>query len=148
MNMRFFCVYIMFLELLCSNSWWNISIWLCWKFRFKNLAPSNTGQVSPCVTQFQSFSRSHGRFFLSHGFTNSKWIYSQAHNFLRKQTRQHNPPSKNIAALSSTYKIMNNSVIFDSKTTTRNSRGNSCPVNYQKFYEMKHQSNKKCSFRG
>ena len=142
----------MFLELSCSNCWWNISVWLYWKFLFKNLTPSNTGlstlTVSPCVTRFLSFSRSHGRFFFSHGFTNSKWIFSQTHNFLRKKTRQQNPLSKNIAALSFTYRIMNNSVIFDSETTTRNSRRNGCPVNYQKFYEIKHHSNKKCSFRG
>ena len=40
----------------------------------------------------------------------------------------------------------NNSVIFDSETTTRNSSGNGWPVNYQKLYEIKHQS--KGSFRG
>ena len=38
--------------------------------------------------------QSHGRFFISHGFTNFKWIFSQTRNFLRKQTRQHNPLSK------------------------------------------------------
>ena len=37
--------------------------------------------------------------------------------------------------MSSTYKKINNSLIFDSKTSTRSSPGNDCPVNYQKFYE-------------
>ena len=38
-------------------------------------------------------SRSHGRFFISHGFTNFKWIFSQTRSFVRKQTRQ---PSNSI----------------------------------------------------
>ena len=37
--------------------------------------------------------------------------------------------------MSSTYKKINNSLILDSKTSTRSSPGNDCPVNYQKFYE-------------
>ena len=41
--------------------------------------------------------------------------------------------------MSSTYKKINNSVIFDSDTSTRSSSGNDCLVNYQKFYE-KHPS--------
>ena len=41
--------------------------------------------------------------------------------------------------MSSTYKKINNSVIFYSETSTRSSPGNGCPVNHEKFYE-KHPS--------
>ena len=57
-------------------------------------------------------------------------------SFPRKQTRQHNPLSKNcrsIVRLFSKYKKINNFVIFDSKTW--NCLGNGCPVNYQKVFE-------------
>ena len=91
------------------------------------------------LTVSLSFSRSHGRFFISHSFTNFKWIFSQTHNFLRKQTDNTTPCQKNIVPLSSAYKKINNSVIFDSETSTRSSPGNDCPVNYQNFYE-KHPS--------
>ena len=33
------------------------------------------------------FSWSHGRFFISHGFTNFGQIFSQTHSFLKKQTQ-------------------------------------------------------------
>ena len=89
-----------------------------------------------CHTVLLSFSRSHGRLFIPHGFTNLKWIFSQTHNFPRKQTRQHNPLSKNIVALSSTYKKINKSVTFDSETSTKSFPANSCLVNYQKLYDQ------------
>ena len=101
--------------------------------------PLNSHDFSVCHTVSLSFSWSHGRFFVSHGCTNFKGIFSETYYFLRKQTRQHNPLSKNIVALSSTYKKISNSVIFDSETSTWSSRGNECPLNYQKFYE-KHPS--------
>ena len=122
-------------------------------YRNDKSRPLNSHGFTVCYTVSLSFSRSHRRFFISHGFTNFKRIFSQSHNFLGKQTWEHNPLSKNIAALSFTYKIIlsftqiiNNSVIFDSETTTRNSSGNGWPVNYQKLYEIKHQS--KGSFWG
>ena len=60
--------------------------------------------------------------------------------FPKKTNRQHNPLSKNVVALSSLYKKKkNNSVIFDSETSTRSSAGNDCPVSYQNLYE-KHPS--------
>ena len=37
--------------------------------------------------------------------------------------------------MSSTYKKISNSLIFDLETSTRSSPGNDSPVNYQKFYE-------------
>ena len=114
------------------------------KFVFR---PLNSHGFIVCHKVSLPSSQSHGRFFISHGFTNFKSIFSRTHNFLRKKTRQHNSLSKNIVALSFTYKRINNSVIFDSETSTRSSPGNDCPVNYQNFYE-KHQSNKKCSFQG
>ena len=89
-----------------------------------------------CHTVLLSFSRSHGRFFIPHGFTNLKCIFSQTYNFLRKQTRQHNPLSKNIVALSSSYKKINKSVTFDSETSTKSFPANSCLVNYQKLYDQ------------
>ena len=80
------------------------------------------------------FLRSHGRFFISPGFSNFKWIFSQTHNFLRIPTRQHNPLSKKYSIVLYIQKI-NNSVTFHSETSSRSSPGNDCPVNYQKFYE-------------
>ena len=40
--------------------------------------------VSPCVTQFQCLSHGHGRFFISHGFTNFEWIFSPNSQFSLK----------------------------------------------------------------
>ena len=91
------------------------------------------------VTVSLSFSRYHGRFFISHGFTNFKWIFSQTHNFLRKQTRQHNHLSKKYRSTVLYKKKKKNSVIFNSGTSTKSFPANSSPVNYQKFYE-KHPS--------
>ena len=95
--------------------------------------PLNSHNFTVCHTVSLSFSWSHCRFFISHGCTNFKGIFSETYYFLRKQTRQHNPLSKNIVALSSTYKKISNSVIFDSETSTWSSHGNECPLNYQKF---------------
>ena len=110
----------------------------------------NSHGFTVCHTVLLPFSRSHRRFFICHGLTNVKWIFSQTHNFLIKQTRQHNLLSKNIVTLSSTNKKINNSVIFDSETSTRSFPGNSCLANYQKLYE-KHPSsinlNKSVLFR-
>ena len=99
--------------------------------------PLNSHGFTVCHTVSLTFPRSHGRLLICHGFTNFKWIFSQTHNFLRKQTRQYNPLSKKyFRIMSSTYKKINNSVIFDSETSTRSSPGNECHVNYQKFYEI------------
>ena len=75
------------------------------------LRPLDSHGFTVCHTVSLPFSRSHGRFFISHGFTNFKWIFSQTHSFVRKQTRQpsnsirqHKHLPKNIAGLSSTYK--------------------------------------------
>ena len=57
------------------------------------LRPLDSHGFTVCHTVSLPFSRSHGRFFISHGFTNFKWIFSQTHNFVRKQTRQ---PSNSI----------------------------------------------------
>ena len=69
---------------------------ICWSTLCNR--PLNSHGFTVCHTVSLPFSRSHGRFFISHGFTNFKWIFSQTHNFLRKQTRQHNLLSKNIVA--------------------------------------------------
>ena len=81
------------------------------------------------------FTVCHGRFFISHGFTNFQWIFAQTYNFLRKQTRQYNPLSKILWHYVLYIQKINNSVIFDFETFTRSSFGNDCPVNHQKFYE-------------
>ena len=49
-----------------------------------------TSQLSRfhCVSHgFTAFLRSHGRFFIFHGFTNFTWIFSQTRNFLRKKNK-------------------------------------------------------------
>ena len=106
---------------------------------YKVYSPLNSHGFTVCHTVSLPFSRSHGRFFISHGFANFKWIFSQTHNFLRKQTRQHNPLSEKYCNIVFCIQKKNNSVIFDSETSTRSSPGNDCPVNYQNFYE-KHPS--------
>ena len=75
-------------------------------------------------------------FFIS--FYKFKWIFSQTHNFLRKQTRQHNPFSKNIAASSSTYRKISTSVIFDLETSTRSSPGNDCPITWDYLFILEY----------
>ena len=47
--------------------------------------PLNVHRV--CHTVSLPFSRSHGRFFTSHGFTNFEQILSQTYSFLEKQTQ-------------------------------------------------------------
>ena len=95
----------------------------------------NSHGFTVCHMVSLPFSWSHSRFFISHGFTNFKSIFSQTHSLLRKKPGNTIPCQKNIVALSSTYKKINNSVIFDSETSTRSSPGNYCPVNYQNFFE-------------
>ena len=102
------------------------------------LSDLSTLTVSPWVTRFHCLSQ--GLTVGSSFLTVLKILIGfspKTHNFLRKQTRQYNPLSKNIAALSSTYKktIILWSLIFDSETSSRSSPGNNCPVNYQKLYE-------------
>ena len=46
---------------------------------------------------------SHGRFFISHGLTVFKWVFSQTHSFLRKKVNTI-PCQNNIVAWSSTHK--------------------------------------------
>ena len=41
-------------------------------------------RVSQGFTALLTVSRSHGRFLISHGFTNFKWIFSKTHSFLKK----------------------------------------------------------------
>ena len=70
---------------------------------------------------------------------------SQTRNFLWKQTRQHNPLSKNIVALSTTHRNKNNFVAFLSEPSARCCPGNCCPVNYQKLHE-KHLRDNFCNW--
>ena len=100
--------------------------------------PLNSHDFTVCHTFSLFFSRSDGRFFISHRFTNFK-IFPQTHNFLRKQTWQHNSLSKKYLSIVLYIQKINKSVMFDSETSTRSFPGNSCPLNYQKIYE-KHPS--------
>ena len=50
-------------------------------------SPLNSHDFTVCHTISLPFSRSHGGFFISHGFANFKRIFSQTHSFLRKQTK-------------------------------------------------------------
>ena len=59
----------------------------------RKIRPLNSDGFTVCHTVSLPLSRSHGRFFISHGFTNFKWIFSQTRSFVRKQTRQ---PSNSI----------------------------------------------------
>ena len=82
-----------------------------------------------------------GSSFIS--FTKFWWIFFQTHNFLREQTRQHNPtPVKKYIVVSyglPMYKKDNNFETFHLEASTRSCPGNGCPMNYQFFYE-KHPS--------
>ena len=62
------------------------------KHSSKSIRQSERSDLST-LTVSLPLSRSHGRFFISHGFTNFKWIFSQTRSFVRKQTRQ---PSNSI----------------------------------------------------
>ena len=66
------------------------------KFVFR---PLNSHGFTVCHKVSLPSSRSHGRFFISHGFTNFKSIFSRTHIFLRKKTRQHNPLSKKYCSI-------------------------------------------------
>ena len=50
--------------------------------------PLNSLGFTVCHTVSVSFSRTHGRFFISHGFTNLERIFSQTHSFLKKKTKK------------------------------------------------------------
>ena len=52
-----------------------------------NDRPLNSHGFTMCHKVSLPFSQSHGRFLISHGFTNSEQIFSQTQNFLRKQTQ-------------------------------------------------------------
>ena len=97
--------------------------------------PLNSHGFILCHTVSLPFLQAHGSFFISHGFTNFRWIFSQTHNFLRKQTWIHNPLSKNIMTMSSTYNKINNFVIFHSEISTSCCRGNGCPVITKNYME-------------
>ena len=47
----------------------------------------NHGADLSTLTVSLPFSRFYGSFFISHGFTNFKWIFFKTHSFLRKQTQ-------------------------------------------------------------
>ena len=59
--------------------------------------------------------------------------------FPKKTNQATKSPVKTIALSSHAYMKINNSVIFDSETSTWTSPGNDCPMNYQKSY-VKHPS--------
>ena len=76
--------------------WLNISVWkyeaLWWVYWTLNgtifmSRPLNSHSFTVCHTVLLPFSRSHGRFFISHDFTNFERIFSQAQSFLKKQTQ-------------------------------------------------------------
>ena len=72
--------------------------------------PLNYHDSTVCHTVSLPFLRSQGGFFISHGFTNFKRIFSQTHNFLRKQTK---------AAHSNDAERRISSMINKSKTSSR-----------------------------
>ena len=53
--------------------------------------PLNSHNFIVCHTVSLPFSRSHSRFFVSHGFTNFEWILSKTHNFLKNKHRWYIP---------------------------------------------------------
>ena len=70
----------------------------------------NSHGSTVCHTVSLFFSRSHGRFFISYGFTNFEQIFFQAYSFLKKQTH---------AAHSNANKERFSSMINKSKTRIR-----------------------------
>ena len=56
--------------------------------------PLNPLGFTVCHTVSVSFSRSHSRFFISHGFTNRERIFSQTHSFLKKKTTKKTTTNK------------------------------------------------------
>ena len=116
---------------------WNIFCFLlycfCVMFKLVNVRPLNSHGFTVCHTVSLSFSWSHGRFFIFHGFTNFKWIFSQTHNFLRTQNSQHNSLSKKFHSIVLYIQKNNNSMIFDSETSTRSCPANSCSMESPKI---------------
>ena len=51
--------------------------------------PLNFHCFTMCHTVLLPFSRSHGRFLISHNFTNFEQIFSQTHSFLKKKKKTH-----------------------------------------------------------
>ena len=105
---------------------------LCASFR-----PLNSHGFTVSHTVSLPFSRSHGRFFISHGFKiligfSPKFPFAQ---FPKKTNKAIQSPVKKYRSIVLYIQKNNNSVIFDSETSFRSSPGNSCPVNYQKLYE-------------
>ena len=96
----------------------------------------STLTVVPCVRWFHCFSyglQVGSSFFMVLQILSG---FSLKFTIPKKTNQTTQSPAKNILQhfLLHTKKI-NNSVIFDSETSTRSSPGNDCPVNYQKFYE-------------
>ena len=63
--------------------------------------PLNSHGFTMCHTVLLLFSRSHGRFFISHDFTNIAWIFSQTYSFLKeqKQVAYSNVAEKRISSM-------------------------------------------------
>ena len=78
---------------------------------WKDVRPLNFHGFTVRHTVSLPFSRSHGRFFISHGFTNFEQIFSQkTHSFLKTQ-----------AAHSNAAKELISSIINNNKASSRNS---------------------------
>ena len=73
--------------------------------------PLNSHGFTVCDTVSLPLSRSHGRFFISHGFTEFEWILSQkSHTFPKKQTQ---------APYSNSAEELISSMIKNNKTSSR-----------------------------
>lgn len=55
------------------------------KIRF--CRPFNSQRFIACHKVSLFFSWTHGKFFISNGFTNFEWTFCQIQNFIRKQTK-------------------------------------------------------------
>ena len=75
--------------------------------------PLNSHGLTVCDTVSLPLSRSHDRFFISHGFTKFGWIFSQkTHTFLKKQTQiSHSNAAEELIS----------SMINNNKTSSRSS---------------------------
>ena len=105
-------------------------------------ADFSTHMVSQCVTRFHylSHSRMVGSSFLTALQILSGFSLKLAICWENKPGNAI-PCQINIVALSFICKKINNSVIFDSETSTKSFPGNDCPMNYQRFHEKYPSSN-------
>ena len=96
----------------------------------------STVAVSSCLTRFHCISRSHGSFFISHGFRDFKRIFFSQTLFSKKKSKCSTIPCQKILQHGPFF-------ILDTETATKSCLGYGCPQRLPKTLwktSFKHQS--------